>query len=73
MIETLEKSEPLLAELIMDVANKKYDRFNVKEIYQQGDELVCIPYRPYHAGRNQPCDCGSGIKRKKCPCKILFD
>ena len=72
MIKPLEESEPLLAELIMDVANKRYG-YNVKAIYQRGPELICIPYKQYNAKRNEPCVCGSGKKAKKCYCRILFD
>ena len=59
----IEVTDPDLGALFLDVANHRYDRFNVRQVV--GTELV--PFMSVQsAGRNDPCPCGSGLKYKKC-------
>ena len=60
----LEETDPEIAELILDVANRRYSRFNVRHITAAMD---LVPFLSIESiGRNDLCPCGSGLKYKKC-------
>jgi hypothetical protein len=60
--------------------NKRYDMCSICGKYGGKDEVICIyclnrgksynkPFiKAKTPGRNDPCDCGSGLKYKKCNC-----
>jgi len=62
----IEDTDPDIGELIKDVCSKRYDRFNVKRIIIEQDDVFLVPYKIITIGRNDPCSCGSGKKYKKC-------
>jgi len=71
-IKPLEETDPLIAELFMDVANKRYDNFNVKRIVSIEEYIIFMPYKNYHiGGRNELCQ-KTNIKNKKCTCMDVF-
>jgi uncharacterized protein YecA (UPF0149 family) len=67
-IKPLKKTDPLIAELFMAVANQQYDKFNVRQILMTTNQVVLFPYKSYHLRRNDRCLCGSGKKWKYCDC-----
>lgn len=64
-IKPLEKTDPLVALLFMDVANKIYHRFNIKAVIETNDDVILVPYMN-NIRRNDLCWCKSGLKYKKC-------
>lgn len=64
VVEPLEKTDPELSKLFLDIVHGKLP-FKIKKerVYNKntGKELfVKVP------GRNEPCSCDSGLKYKKC-------
>ena len=76
--EPLEKTDPELGQLLMDVANGRLAAhvqdirvFQMKNNAHDKSSLRNWPYRvrrevQLDVGRNDPCVCGSGKKYKKC-------
>ena len=64
-VKKLDETDPLIATLFMDVSNRRYDRFNVKQIIELKNDIIFIPYRT-NIGRNEKCWCKSNSKYKHC-------
>jgi uncharacterized protein YecA (UPF0149 family) len=65
----IEETDPEIAELVKDVCNRRYDRFNVKKIIFTDNDVILVPFKIIAIGRNDPCPCNSGLKFKKCKCE----
>jgi hypothetical protein len=61
----IDDEDPLIAELIKDVCNKHYDRFNVKSLGFINDDTIDIELFKI-PNRNDTCWCNSNIKYKHC-------
>lgn len=65
-IKPLEETDPELANLFYDIANKKYE-YGIKAIQTCNNDCILIPISPLKKiSRNDPCWCNSGKKYKKC-------
>ena len=73
IIIPIEINDPEIGELIKDVCNKRYDRFNSKEIIIVPSTVKLVPYKIYVANRNDQCPCKSGLKYKHCHGSILWN
>jgi len=67
-IQPIENVDPEIADLFMDIANKRY-KYGIRSIHSHGEDIVLVPapiVSQKTIGRNDPCSCMSGKKYKRC-------